>query len=93
MKNNLCTVRTSYNFYKNNSDKLGTELQKIIEEAMEDGVNITYQGIKRMVIDAHLSLMDREFKNAPKHQKEWILNNIQNMENLYGSDAVGSYID
>jgi len=79
--------------YKNNSDKLGTELQKIIEEAMEDGVNITYQGIKRMIIDAHLSLMDREFKNAPKHQKEWILNNIQNMENLYGSDAIGSYID
>jgi len=79
--------------YKNNPNKLGTELKKIIEEAMEDGVNITYQGIKRMIIDAHLSLMDREFKNAPKHQKEWILNNIQNMENQYGSDAIGSYID
>ena len=79
--------------YRNNPDKLGTELQKIIEEAMEDGVNITYQGIKRMIIDAHLSLMDREFKNAPKHQKEWILNNIQNMENQYGSDSIGSYID
>ena len=49
--------------------------------------------IKRMIIDAHLSLMDREFKNAPKSQKEWILNNIQNMENQYGSDAIGSYID
>ena len=79
--------------YKNNPDKLGTELQKIIEEAMEDGVNITYQGIKRMIVDAHLSLMDREFRNAPKHQKEWILNNIQNMENQYGSDSIGSYID
>jgi len=79
--------------YKNNPNKLGTELKKIIEEAMEDGVNITYQGIKRMIIDAHLSLMDREFKNAPKSQKEWILNNIQNMENQYGSDAIGSYID
>jgi len=79
--------------YKNNPEKMGMELQKIVEEAMEDGVNITYQGIKRMIIDAHLSLMDREFRRAPKHQKEWILNNIQNMESQYGSEAIGSYID
>ncbi len=91
--NNLKTeINNTVRKYKNNPTVLRSELKMILEEAIANGLNLSKAGVKRIIRDAHLGLMDRKILESPKHMRPEIIEQIKALEQFYGNDAISEII-
>ena len=78
--------------YSNNPTVLRSELKRILEEAIANGLNLSKAGVKRIIRDAHLGIMDRKILESPKHMRPEIIEQIKALEQFYGKDAISEII-